>query len=72
MLLRHNRRLIATRDVAPGEPLLYGQNYGAYRALYDDDHGLTPFLWDHKQWGPEAKPATKEIKRGRSIGPGDF
>ena len=72
MVLRHRRRLIATTDVVIGEILRYGENYGAYRALEDDDHGLTPFLWNHEQWGPEGKAALKAITKGKGVGPGDF
>jgi N,N'-diacetyllegionaminate synthase len=68
MLLRHNRRLVATRNVPAGERLAYGENYGAYRSLKDDAHGLIPFAWRQV----EGKAATKAIKRGDSIGPGDF
>lgn len=68
MMLRHNRRLIATRDVSPGEPLRYGQNYGAYRSLEDDTRGFSPFAWGHI----EGKTAAVTIGRGKPIGPGDF
>lgn len=44
MVLRHNRRLLATRDIAVGDTLEYGVNYGAYRSLVDDATGLSPFL----------------------------
>lgn len=72
MMLRHNRRLLATKDISPGEPLVYGKSYGAYRALQDDAHGLSPFLWDHEKFGPEGKRAKVAIKQGCGIGPGDF
>ncbi len=72
MVLRHRRRLIATTNVVVGEILRYGENYGAYRALEDDDHGLTPFLWNHEHWGPEGKPAARAITKGKGVGPGDF
>lgn len=68
MVLRHNRRLIATRDIAPGENLAYGVNYGAYRSLKDDTRGLSPFAWQQV----EGTHATKAIARGDGIGPGDF
>lgn len=68
MFLRHNRRLVATKDVAPGEVLKFGENYGAYRSLEDDAHGLSPFCW----LSVEGHRAAKEIKRGKGIGPGDF
>lgn len=68
MLLRHNRRLVATRDVAAGERLTYGNNFGAYRSLKDDTRGLSPFAWQQVEGGIAAKP----IARGDAIGPGDF
>lgn len=68
MSLRHNRRLIATRDIAAGETLTYGQNYGAYRSLEDDSRGLSPFAWRSL----EGRAATRPITRGQGIGPGDF
>ena len=71
MFLRHNRRLVATRDIPQGEMLQYGINYGAYRSLQDDDRGLSPFFWNHEK-GPEAKRASHAIARGKGIGPGDF
>lgn len=68
MFLRHNRRLLATRDVGAGEALRYGQNFGAYRSLVDDTRGLSPFAWEQV----EGRVATKPIQRGAGIGPGDF
>ncbi len=72
MVSRHRRRLIATRDIAVGERLVYGENYGAYRALQDDDHGMSPFLWNQAKLGPEGKGARVAITKGKGIGPGDF
>ncbi len=71
MVLRHNRRLIATQDIASGTKLKYGENFGAYRSLEDDMHGLTPFVLEMEKT-PEGKRATKAIARGKGIGPGDF
>ena len=68
MLLRFNRRLIATKDIAAGGPLVYGETFGAYRSLKDDTRGLSPFAWQQV----EGKRATKAIARGDGIGPGDF
>ncbi|MES3012616.1 MAG: N-acetylneuraminate synthase family protein [Pseudomonadota bacterium] len=67
-VLRHNRRLVATRDIAEGEELRYGVNFGAYRALHDDTRGLSPFAWELV----EGKRAAGEIARGAGIGPGDI
>ncbi len=68
MMLRHNRRLIATRDVSVGDTLQYGVNYGAYRSLKDDTRGLSPFAWE----SVEGRGAITQINRGDAIGPGDF
>jgi N,N'-diacetyllegionaminate synthase len=68
MYLRHNRRLIATRDIAVGDILKYGSNYGAYRSLKDDTRGLSPFDWERV----EGREASVSIARGDSIGEGDF
>lgn len=68
MTLRHNRRLIATRDIRQGETLRYGENFGSYRSLEDDLHGLSPFQWETV----EGKIATRDIQRGKGVGLGDF
>lgn len=68
MVLRHKRRLIATQDIEKGALLTFGSNYGAYRSLEDDTHGLSPFAWRSVE-GQAAKVA---IKRGKGIGQGDF
>lgn len=71
MFLRHNRRLVATKDIPVGEMLQFGVNYGAYRSLENDSHGMSPFFWNHER-GPEGKRAAKVIQRGKGVGPGDF
>lgn len=68
MILRHNRRLIATQDIQAGQTLLEGKNFGIYRSLKDDTHALGPFAI-HLVLGKSAKRA---IKAGDGIGPGDF
>lgn len=68
MILRHNRRLIATRDIATGETLEEGKNFGIYRSLKDDTHALSPF----KIGLVHGRSAAKPIKAGDGIGPGDF
>lgn len=72
MFLRHNRRLVATKDIEPGEQLVFGKNYGAFRSLKDDSKGLSPFLWNHEQYGPEGKMTKVAVKQGTGLGPGDF
>lgn len=68
MLLRHNRRLVATKDIFEGEHLEYGVNFGAYRSLVDDTKGLSPFAWTQV----DGKTAVNALKRGEGIGPGDI
>jgi len=67
MVSRHNRRLIATRDIAPGDVLQEGVNFGIYRSLKDDIKGLSPFAVGQVH-GKTAKAA---IAAGDGIGPGD-
>lgn len=63
MFLRHNRRLIATSDIEPGQHLRYGVNFGAYRSLKDDTRGASPLDWEKVN----GRMAKGEIKRGASI-----
>jgi sialic acid synthase SpsE len=63
MVLRHNRRLLATQNVAVGEPLKYGVNYGAYRSLVEDASGLSPFAASRV----EGCLSKKEIRVGEPI-----
>jgi sialic acid synthase SpsE len=68
MLLKYNRRLLATRDIAAGDVFTYGHNFGAYRSLVEDTRGFSPFMWRHVEGGIALAP----IERGEAIGPGDF
>ena len=65
MFLKHNRRLIATENIAKGNHLVYGKNFGAYRSLQEDAKGFTPFLWRNV----DGKKALANIKIGESINP---
>jgi sialic acid synthase SpsE len=68
MGLKHNRRLICTSDISAGQALDYGKNYGVYRSLKEDRHGITGFAYQLVN----QKVATKDLKPGDPIGPGDF
>lgn len=46
MVLKHNRRLIATKDLEPGDLLKEGENFGIYRALKNTYGAISPFLID--------------------------
>jgi len=96
MHLRHNRRLVATRNIKAGDVFSelvetnaksndghsdpesksnlgdstvggFG-NFGIFRSLQDDTHGLNPFKIKRVQ-GQKAK---RDIKAGETIGPGDY
>lgn len=67
MVLRHNRRIIATRDINIGEALVEGGNFGIYRSLKPDAKGLSPFA---VAW-LNGKLAKNNIQAGEGIGPGD-
>lgn len=67
MILRHNRRLIATRDISVGEQMQEGENFGIYRSLKDDTHAFHPFAVGMVHGSIAKKP----IAAGHGIGPGD-
>lgn len=67
MVMRHNRRLIATRDIAIGDEIKEGVNFGIYRSLKDDIHAYTPWAVDMVN----GKRAKTHIEAGNGIGPGD-
>ena len=68
MLTKHNRRIIATRDIAPGEKLEEGFNIGIYRSLKEDTKGLSPFAMSRVN----GKTSLNLKRAGDSIGPDDF
>lgn len=65
MRLRHNRRLIAIRDIAVGETLKEGENFGIFRSLKDDTQALTPWVVNRVN----GKMALAAVKAGDGIGP---
>jgi N,N'-diacetyllegionaminate synthase len=69
MILRHNRRLIAIKDISVGEAFRFGDNFGAYRSLENDNKGLIPFAWEVLV---KSNGAKHNIKAGQPIGPEDF
>lgn len=71
MQLRHNRRLIATREIQAGavfSEVGEAANFGSYRSLTDDTRGLSGFAIN----AVHDKRATRTIQAGEAIGPGDF
>lgn len=67
MILRHNRRLIATKDIQVGEAFREGENFGIYRSLKDEHHAFSPFAIS----SVIGKPAQRGVRAGDGIGPGD-
>ncbi len=77
MFLRHNRRLLAISDIAPGEVFRFGKNYGSFRSLENDTRGVIPFAWNYdpalakfgfkEDMGFEGRQAKHAIKMGIGI-----
>src|SRR3990167_8386388 len=67
MLLRNKRRLIAIKDISPGEVLSYGLNFGCYRSLVDAPNGISGFKWQDFN----GHVASDTIKAGTSLKPED-
>lgn len=67
MVLRHNRRLIAMRDIQVGEMMSEGENFGIFRSLKNDDRAFSPFFVN----AVHGLPAKRAILAGEGIGPGD-
>lgn len=67
MVLRHNRRLIAVKDIAEGETMLEGYNFGIYRSLMVDSAAYPPAM----VMAVNGKKAKKDIKKLQGIGPKD-
>lgn len=67
MILRHNRRVLAITDIAVGQSLQEGVNFGIYRSLKDDTNGAHPFMIGSMV----GKAVKRAIAAGDGIGPGD-
>lgn len=67
MVTRHNRRVLAITDIAVGQTLQEGVNFGIYRSLKDDATGAHPFMIGSMV----GKPVKRAIAAGDGIGPGD-
>lgn len=68
MVTTHNRRLLATKGIEPGDLLEEGRNFGIFRSLCKDTNGLSPFAI-----GSVNGRASRSQKRpGEAIGLGDF
>lgn len=65
MLIKYNRRLIATVPIAKGEPLEYGKNFGCFRSLKADTKGLSGFAYQFVN----GKKAKVNFQPGDSVGP---
>lgn len=68
MVLRHNRRLKAIRDIKAGEVFVEGDNFGIYRSLQDDIHAFSPFAVNQV----DRAIAKRDINAGQGIGPNDI
>ncbi len=58
MQLKHNRRLVASADIAAGQAFNYGKNFGCFRSLREDAEGLHGFA-DQSVNGKTCKVALK-------------
>jgi N-acetylneuraminate synthase len=67
MILRHNRRIIATADLSLGDILSEGTNFGIYRSLKDDTNAAHPFMINQMN----GKAVKRAIKAGDGISGGD-
>lgn len=67
MVTKHNRRIVATCDIAKGA-LLSRLNFGFYRGTVENGHALSPL----EAGRVKGKAATRDIKAGECICDGDF
>jgi len=62
-VLKHRRRLIAIKDINPGDVLRFGKNFGAFRSHDSDALGDTPLQWNRY----EGKTALVQFPKGKGI-----
>jgi sialic acid synthase SpsE len=62
-LLRYSRRLIAIKDLHPGDTLTEGVNFGIYRSLVDDTRAAHPFMIDQFI----GRTVKRELKAGQGL-----
>ena len=67
MIRRHNRRILAIRDIPLGEALQEGVNFGIYRSLIDDATAAHPFAIH----GMIGRGVRRAIKAGQGIAMSD-
>lgn len=65
--LRHIRRIVATKDIAPGDILKENDNIGIFRSRVDDAAGGNPFLIEKL----EGRQAKREVKTGYGLSASD-
>lgn len=68
MILKHNRRIIATTNLKPNDQLIEGVNFGIYRSKERDTKALSAFLIDEIN----GKFIKNHIKAFEGIGPFDI
>lgn len=61
--LKHLRRVVALKDLNPGDRLVEGETIGIYRSKVEDASGVSPFAIDRL----EGKAATKVVKAGHGV-----
>lgn len=66
MVMQHNRRIVALKEIREGETLIENENFGIFRALKED--ALSPFLINEVN----GKIAKRDISAGNGIGPSDI
>lgn len=68
MVMQYRRRIIATKNIEPGDRLIEGVNFGIFRSKIDDTKACHGFYVDMV----ENKNATHAVAMGEGIGPMDI